>query len=114
MKKYKYKEWDINMHTGMSFNERTYIDLNENLITGILEGFYGYTNVTSDKRNCQYVENGKVKTNQECIVYGCTNKKYEGNFVGDMCVPCFNMITNGTPEQPSNNFIHQLYKRKKL
>ena len=65
MKRYKYEEWDVtdDIHMGMSWDERTYVDLNGNLITGILEGFYFYTGTTStsDDKNCQYVENGKRK-----------------------------------------------------
>ena len=58
---YKYEEWECtdDIHVGMSFDERTYVDLDGNLITGILEGFYGYTGNTGDKINCQYVKNGK-------------------------------------------------------
>jgi hypothetical protein len=60
VKTYKYEEWDIKpapYHLG--FDERTYVDLEGNPITGILEGFYGYTSDTSDPKNSQYVENGK-------------------------------------------------------
>jgi hypothetical protein len=62
-KRYKYDDWDVtdDIHMGMSWGERTYVDLNGNLITGILEGFYGYTDDASDEKNCQYVENGKRK-----------------------------------------------------
>jgi len=31
----------------------------------------------------------------ECIVKGCTNKKWQGRFVGDLCAPCHSYITNG-------------------
>ena len=44
------------------FDERTYIDLNGNPITGILEGFYFYSGTKiSDDKNSQYVEKGKRK-----------------------------------------------------
>ena len=62
MKRYKYDEWDTmdDEEAFTSFDERTYIDLDGNLITGILEGFYFYpvTKIKDDK-NSQYVENGK-------------------------------------------------------
>lgn len=48
---------------------------------------------------------------EECIVKDCTNKKHEGEFVGDICGPCYKIITEGNLDQPSNNFIHKLAKR---
>lgn len=62
-KHYKYDEWNVtdDIHIGMSFADRIYVDMSGELITGILEGFYGYTTNTSDEKNCQYVKNGKVK-----------------------------------------------------
>jgi hypothetical protein len=59
IKIYSYDEWDFTGYGG--FDDRVYIDLDGNLITGILEGFYGYTSDTKDEKNCQYVENGKRK-----------------------------------------------------
>lgn len=50
----------------------------------------------------------KLEKKEECFVYGCTNKKHEGNFIGDICCPCYTIITTGNLEQPSNNFIHKL------
>ena len=50
-----------------------------------------------------------------CIVSGCYNAKGEGGFVGDICIPCYEMIINGEAERPSTNFIHELYlENKKL
>lgn len=46
--------------------------------------------------------------NNKCMIKGCTNKKIEGNFIGDMCVPCYDMITKGQMN-PSNNFIYKLW-----
>lgn len=63
MKRYKYDEWDLippTDETGWNFTDRTYIDLNGNKITGILEGFYGFGNLgTTHEQNCQCVINGK-------------------------------------------------------
>jgi len=68
MKRYKYNEWDFEWidkyHPG-GFDTRFYIDDNGYPITGILEGFYGFTSDTTDERNCQYVENGKRKNLEE-------------------------------------------------
>lgn len=50
---------------------------------------------------------------EECIVFGCTNKKSEGTFVGDICGPCYKIITEGDLNQPSDNFIHQLAQEHK-
>lgn len=67
MKRYKFDEWVIDFNTDFNtciggFDDRVYYDLNGNLITGILEGFYFYpeTKIEDDK-NSQYVENGKRK-----------------------------------------------------
>lgn len=57
MRRYKYDDWDFNNELG-NFDERIYIDNNGNKITGILEGFYGYTSNKSDDMNRQYVEKG--------------------------------------------------------
>ncbi len=46
----------------------------------------------------------KDYSNQQCIVHGCTNKKHEGIFVGDICMPCYEIITTGKI-CPSRNFI---------
>lgn len=53
---------------------------------------------------------GKDLQMNKCIIYGCTNKKHEGKFVGDICKPCYEMITKGKADQPSTNFIASLYK----
>jgi hypothetical protein len=66
MKIYKYDEWDFEWENGREFggyDDRIYVDLDGNLLTGILEGFHGYTAVASDEKNCQYVENGKIRRN---------------------------------------------------
>lgn len=46
---------------------------------------------------------------KECIIYGCTNKKEEGNFTGDICDACYEMLTEGKPWKPSNNMVANLY-----
>ena len=61
IKRYKYDEWDILEDTEYGgWDDRVYVDLDDNLITGILEGFYGYgTLAKSREKNCQYVKKGK-------------------------------------------------------
>ena len=50
---------------------------------------------------------------KKCIVYGCENYKGEGAFIGDICYPCYQMITTGS-DNPSTNFIHKLFKENKI
>ena len=50
---------------------------------------------------------------EKCIVFGCTNEKHQGTFVGDICTPCYEIITKGNLNQPSTNFIYQLIEENK-
>ena len=50
----------------------------------------------------------------KCIVHGCSNHSEEGEFVGDMCKPCHDMITTGRADKPSDNFIHKLYMKRAI
>lgn len=34
-------------------------------------------------------------TSQKCIVCRCPNRRDQGPFVGDLCKPCYNMLTTG-------------------
>jgi hypothetical protein len=43
----------------------------------------------------------------ECLVLGCTNKKHEGIFVGDLCSPCYKMLTTGELGY-GRTFIHEM------
>lgn len=60
IKRYRYEEWTC---TDESLPEdRTYTDLNNNPLSGILEGFYRFKNTKlSDDINSKYVEGGKIK-----------------------------------------------------
>ena len=51
----------------------------------------------------------KPKEIEECMVKGCTNKKNEGGFVGDLCSPCHEMITTGKIGSGAT-FIHKMKK----
>jgi len=53
----------------------------------------------------------KIKWTTKCMVYGCSNHKGEGLFVGDMCSPCFNMISQGVVTMHGETFIHGLYRQ---
>jgi hypothetical protein len=60
-KYYKFDEWDIKDDDSVFIDERTYIDLDGNPVTGILEGFWFYSGTKiTDKKNQRYVENGKA------------------------------------------------------
>jgi len=43
----------------------------------------------------------------KCIVHECVNHKHEGQFVGEICKPCYIMLTTGK-ELDSFNFIASL------
>lgn len=32
---------------------------------------------------------------KKCIVHGCNNESHQGTFHGDICAPCYRMITEG-------------------
>lgn len=44
--------------------------------------------------------------NQEgkCIVAGCTNKRGEGSFKDNICLPCYNILITGRPN-PTNSIL---------
>lgn len=46
---------------------------------------------------------------KKCIVKGCENHKEQGIFIGDVCAPCYDMLTTGKVKY-GNTFIHQLQK----
>ena len=37
----------------------------------------------------------ELKEGRKCIVYCCSNTSDNGSFNGDMCMPCFEIITTG-------------------
>lgn len=45
--------------------------------------------------------------NKKCLVKGCTNRTSEGKFIGDLCVPCYNMLESGKIKS-GMTFIHQM------
>jgi hypothetical protein len=62
MKTYQYDEWDFIWEEGKEYappEDRIYIDMEGNPITGMIDGFYYFKE--GDERNKKYVENGKVK-----------------------------------------------------
>jgi hypothetical protein len=36
-----------------------------------------------------------MKTDDKCLVKGCINRRDQGSFVGDLCYPCYHMLTTG-------------------
>ena len=58
---------------------------------------------------------GLHKVNRKkCIVKGCTNHSDEGLFQGDMCMPCYRMITTGEYSCGNTIFHHAEHERQLL
>lgn len=43
----------------------------------------------------------------KCIVFGCKNHSHEGLFIGDVCKPCYAVITTGELPRQGTSFIFQ-------
>ncbi len=39
---------------------------------------------------------------KKCLVNDCTNHAHEGVFIGELCSPCHQMMTTGTPRRVIN------------
>lgn len=46
----------------------------------------------------------------QCIIHGCTNRKNQGIFIGDICLPCSNMLVSGDPKF-GVTFVHKMRDR---
>ena len=46
-----------------------------------------------------------------CIVKGCKNTKNQGEFIGDLCLPCYNMLTTGVIGR-GDTFIHKMKNKR--
>jgi len=44
-----------------------------------------------------------------CIVKGCSNNSTEGEFIGDLCVPCSTYLTTGNIG-PTDSFLRDIRK----
>lgn len=51
-----------------------------------------------------------MTVSDKCIVRGCKNHKHEGAFIGDLCSPCYLMLTSGDPKYGST-FVHNMRDR---
>jgi hypothetical protein len=47
---------------------------------------------------------------RKCLVKGCTNHSNQGTFIGDLCMPCHEMITTGILRS-GTTFIHNMQAR---
>jgi hypothetical protein len=47
---------------------------------------------------------------KKCIVHGCTNHEDQGSFEGDMCSPCYRIITTGKINPSDNWFVQKIQK----
>lgn len=48
-------------------------------------------------------------TSPKCIVMRCPNLRDQGPFVGDLCKPCYNILTTGKIG-PTSSFLGDLKK----
>lgn len=46
----------------------------------------------------------------KCITKGCRNYKHQGEFIGDLCAPCFLHITSGNVI-PTESFVGDLQRQ---
>lgn len=46
----------------------------------------------------------------KCIVKGCVNYKYQGRFINDLCLPCYEMLKSGEVRY-GDTFIHKMAKK---
>ena len=55
-------------------------------------------------------------TIKTCIVKNCTNRSNEGLFLGDLCAPCYEFITQGIGKhsQAYRNCLYLLEERIKI
>jgi hypothetical protein len=44
----------------------------------------------------------------KCLVYGCENTSEQGRFVGELCVPCREMLRTGLVSPGNKTFIGKL------
>lgn len=80
----------------------------DNFDKQLIEDFYsGKYDSMSIKEFREFKIDGN--NNPKCIINGCDNYQAQGGFVGEICYPCYEMITKGNPSNPSNNFIHKLF-----
>lgn len=62
-------------------------------------------------KNIRFVKSQKmseVVPHQKCIVKGCDNHSNHGEFVGNICKPCYMMLTTGKCGPVGNTFIHAM------
>ena len=59
-------------------------------------------------KNIRFVKMSKLVPHQKCIVKGCDNHSNHGKFVGDICKPCYVMLTTGKCGPVGNTFIHAM------
>lgn len=51
-------------------------------------------------------------SDDKCIVFGCTNHKSQGEFVGNLCAPCHQYLTTGRVG-PTISFLSALSQQPK-
>ncbi|QIG71619.1 hypothetical protein EVB94_148 [Rhizobium phage RHph_TM40] len=48
---------------------------------------------------------------KKCLVKGCMNESDQGTFIGDLCLPCHDMITTGKIHHTNPTFIGDLQRQ---
>lgn len=51
---------------------------------------------------------------KKCLVLGCKNYSDAGTFVGDLCSPCYDMLTTGRVHKNNITFIGEMNKKINL
>ena len=63
------------------------------------------------RRVAETIEGLHRASRKKCIVKGCTNHSDEGLFHGEMCMPCYKMITEGV-FSCGNTIFHDLEHKR--
>lgn len=51
---------------------------------------------------------------KQCLVLGCPNTSDKGQFIGDLCVPCCEMVSTGVISPQGDTFIHKIKNQSSL
>ena len=74
--------------------------------------FYATTEPNKMVDVCEDCYNKIIKSKpKKCLVKGCKNRSDQGTFVGDLCYPCYEMLTTGRISY-GKTFIHELFKKR--
>jgi hypothetical protein len=66
------------------------------------------------RRLCNVPLPTEADLEDKCLVHGCTNHKHEGTFIGDLCAPCYALLTSGVLRQHGDTFLFLHYLNEEL